>query len=352
MTNELEKLKKTITATNELEKLEAAKLEKVKKLFRDKDNGNKEYPLDVYERIMDMAITSGIDAVPAMIEILSFKKKDGGRSYTPMRTIAALRLIAQNTGTWAGNDSVVWSEDPLELFGKRYPNWGQMTIYKIVQGQRCAFVSPKLYAKETVQSRSLWESKGLFMFEKNIEAAALRRAFPGILEDLYIPEEGFVPGAEEGKVNTSGMDALSGVKAAVVSTDKETGEVTISAGLVTEEVYAEAIQATVDSIIEPLRESIVFKPNFALLQTMEPIAETIALEPVIKEPTPDLETLKPTMTADDLMNWLNQIRECTNQKQLDEVAAMVKDIYLLSSTDKKNLNEAVKTTKIKIKGNK
>ncbi len=329
--------------TNELEKLEAAKLERVKKLFRDRDNDNKEYPLDVYDRIIDMAITSGIDAVPAMIEILSFgNQKTGTRTYTPMRTIAALRLIAQNTGTWAGNDGVTWSEDSLELYGRRYPNWGQMTIYKMVQGQRCAFVSPKLYAKETVKGKSLWESKGLFMFEKNIEAAALRRAFPGILEDLYIPEEGFVPGVEEGKVNTSGIDALSNVKAAMVSTNKETGEVIIGEGEITPDVYNEVIE----KCLEPLKP-IVFKPNFA---TAKVTLDTTTPEPAVE--APDLAELKPTMTADDLMNWLNQIRECTNQKQLDEVAAMVKDIYLLSSTDKKNLNEAVKTTKAKIGGKK
>lgn len=373
--------------TNEQEtaKLELAKLDRVKKLFRDRDNGNKEYPMDIYERIIQMAIDTGIDAVPSMIEVLSFKKKDGTRTYTPMRTIAAQRLVAQNTGVWAGNDGVVWSEATVEVNGQRYPQWGQMTQYKIIHGQRCAFVGPKLYAKETVRNAPMWDTqsgKGLFMFEKNIEAASLRRAFPGILEDFYIPEEGYIPGMEEGKINTSGMDALANVKAATVTTNKDTGEVIVSAGFVTAEVYDQAIKAAAEKQfpkLEPIELSLNKRAEVTLDKVAAQIAEQVVPEiieelgigsmleaigidvlelteavakDVEKDIAADLAELKPAMTADDLTNWLNQIRECTNQKQLDDVAAMVKDIYLLSLVDKKNLNEAVKTTKAKIKDKK
>lgn len=162
---------------------------------------------DVASKIMNLAEAADVQPHRGMIELLPFNKKDSRgqwvKTFTPMLTIGALRAIAQSTGAWAGLDPVLFSEKLISIKGKQKkdgsvpeytaPEWGQMTIYKMVQGQRVPFPSPRLYFKEFWQDKDMWEKKTLFMFEKNIEAAALRRAFPEkmLSEDFerYIPEE-------------------------------------------------------------------------------------------------------------------------------------------------------------------
>ncbi len=162
---------------------------------------------EVALKIINLAETADVQPHRGMIELLPFNKKDPRgqwiKTFTPMLTIGALRAIAQSTGAWAGLDPVLFSEKLITIKGKEKkdgsipeytaPEWGQMTIYKMVQGQRVPFPSPKLYFKEFWQDKDMWEKKTSFMFEKNIEAAALRRAFPEkiLSEDFekYIPEE-------------------------------------------------------------------------------------------------------------------------------------------------------------------
>ena len=124
--------------------------------------------------------------------------------------IGDLRTTAARS-PYAGCDDVKWGPDKTEEFTGQttwsgetrnisakvtYPEWGQMTVYRIVEGVRCAFVGPKVYWKETygVQGKtdvpnSMWTKRPRGQLEKCVEAAALRRACPEEIGNQYIDDE-------------------------------------------------------------------------------------------------------------------------------------------------------------------
>ena len=111
--------------------------------------------------------------------------------------IAEYRTTAVRTAAYAGHDEVAFGPtmeqtwDETDKSGKKYgevslkfPEWAQMTVYRIVQGQRCAFPGPRVYWLETYASKkdgcpnSMWATRPIGMIAKCAEAAALRGAFP------------------------------------------------------------------------------------------------------------------------------------------------------------------------------
>jgi phage recombination protein Bet len=132
------------------------------------------------------------------------------------------RTTAGRTGQWAGNDECRFGPTLTEPFKDEqvrskynaqsrsreqyiakgecpafsFPEWAQVTVYKIVSGQRVAFVGPKVYFKEIFSGEkglrvpnSRWRQAPIQMLEKCAEAAALRRAFPEELGNEYTAEE-------------------------------------------------------------------------------------------------------------------------------------------------------------------
>ena len=161
-----------------------------------------------------------------------------------MPGIELYRTKAARTGLYAGMDPAQWGEDTSEEFGGEpkfewdegerkkvakgtyanlkltYPIWCDVTVYRIVQGLRCAFPSGRVYWKEiyatagrdTSLPNEMWRKRTRGQLEKCAEALALRRAFPEI---------GAVPTVEEmiGKVIDS--DAGSGVVVEGAVTEKK-----------------------------------------------------------------------------------------------------------------------------------
>lgn len=105
--------------------------------------------------------------------------------------IAEYRTTASRTGIYAGHDEVQhgptiehkW-QDGEETVTVVFPEWSQMTVYRIVAGNRCPFPGPKVYWLETYASKkndapnSMWRDRPIGMIDKCAEAAALRGAFP------------------------------------------------------------------------------------------------------------------------------------------------------------------------------
>lgn len=104
-------------------------------------------------------------------------------------SIAEVRITATRTGLYAGRDETIFGPDKTESLGGievTYPEWAQVTVYRYVAGQACAFVGEKVrwkeyYAKakrDTLAPNDMWKTKTYSQLAKCAEANALRCAFP------------------------------------------------------------------------------------------------------------------------------------------------------------------------------
>ena len=125
--------------------------------------------------------------------------------------IGELRTTAFRTGLYGGCDAATFGPDETVTFsgqvGKRgqerhievevtYPEWCQVTVYRMVGAQRCPIPGPRVYWRETYarQGRTdvpneMWSRRPRGQLEKCAEAAALRRAFPEEVGEQYTNDE-------------------------------------------------------------------------------------------------------------------------------------------------------------------
>lgn len=136
----------------------------------------------------------------------------GAMVETVWPSISELRTTASRTGEYAGIDEVEFGP-PIErtftgMVGKKgdkeqvtvkltFPEWGKITVYRFINGHRVPFHSPKIFWLETYATRDRWcdvpneqwARRPYGQFEKCIEAAGLRRAFPEEIGNEYSAEE-------------------------------------------------------------------------------------------------------------------------------------------------------------------
>lgn len=128
-----------------------------------------------------------------------YDKKRGKMVDTVWPAIAESRITAMRTQHYAGKDETVFGPEVTEQLGGvevTYPQWASVTVYRFVQGVRCAFTGERVrwkeyYAKakrDTAAPNDMWRVKAYSQLSKCAEASALRCAFP---------EEDSGPTAEE-----------------------------------------------------------------------------------------------------------------------------------------------------------
>lgn len=106
-------------------------------------------------------------------------------------SISELRTTAFRTRSYAGTDPTAWGDDKTMSWGTGaqtveviFPEWAQVTVYRLVEGQRCAFPGPRVYWLETFAHtkgggpNAMWTKRPRGQLEKCAQAAALRNAFP------------------------------------------------------------------------------------------------------------------------------------------------------------------------------
>lgn len=117
--------------------------------------------------------------------------------------IGELRTTAHRTGLYAGRDKpefgpIVEREfypEKGKPFTLSYPEWCQITVYRMVGDKRVGFEGPLVYWDETFSSgrdgtpNSMWRRRTRSQLEKCAEAAALRAAFPEELGDMWSSDE-------------------------------------------------------------------------------------------------------------------------------------------------------------------
>lgn len=123
--------------------------------------------------------------------------------------IAEIRTTATRTKQYAGIDAVEFGPMIERTFtGKtggqnsdtitkkvRYPEWASVVVYRIVAGQKCAYHA-KVFWEETYATmgksdvpNDMWAKRSRGQLDKCVEAAALRKAFPEELGNVYAAEE-------------------------------------------------------------------------------------------------------------------------------------------------------------------
>lgn len=176
----------------------------------------------------------GLDVFKRPVHIVPIRTKlktpDGKDYWGELETvwpgINELRTTAHRTGIYAGADPADWGPDmtsewelpsgdddggdhpnapprekkapaaPPKMLRVKHPEWCQITVYRIVQGQRVAFPGPRVYWLETYATvgksdrpNDMWQDRARGQLEKCAEAAALRKAFPEELGGEHIVEE-------------------------------------------------------------------------------------------------------------------------------------------------------------------
>jgi phage recombination protein Bet len=122
--------------------------------------------------------------------------------------IGELRTTAFRTKQYAGADVCQFGPMMERTFtseldnGERrnitvkFAEWAQLTVYRMIDGQRVPIPGPRVYWLETYSRmgrtelpNEMWQKRPIGQHEKCAEAAALRRAFPEELGDEHIDDE-------------------------------------------------------------------------------------------------------------------------------------------------------------------
>lgn len=149
-----------------------------------------------------------LDPFKRVVHIVPVWDSEAGRYVeTVWPGIAEHRITAIRTKTYAGADAAVFGEPITQTFkgatkkgpierSLTFPGWAQLTVYRLIEGQRVPVPGPRVYWLETYSKmgraevpNDRWCRAPFQMIEKCAEAAALRRAFPEELGDEATAEE-------------------------------------------------------------------------------------------------------------------------------------------------------------------
>lgn len=188
-----------------------------------------------------------LDPFKRVVHIVPVWSKDAGKMVdTVWPGIAELRTTAFRTGLYAGRDRTEFGPDIVETIGTEevtYPEWAQVTVYRLIGDERAPFPGPTVYWRETyaqakrndVTPNSMWLKRPRGQLEKCSEAAALRAAFPEELGGEYTSDEmhgQVIDGAYDARTETWSADAMAerprrddGPRLALMTVDEETGEI-------------------------------------------------------------------------------------------------------------------------------
>lgn len=142
-----------------------------------------------------------LDPFKRVVHIVPIWDSNAGRMVdTVWPGIGELRTTAFRTAQYAGRARTEFGPDVTMKLGSveiTFPEWAQVTVYRMIDGQRVAFEGPQVYWLETYAERkrndpspnSMWAKRPRGQIDKCAEAAALRAAFPEEVGNEYCAEE-------------------------------------------------------------------------------------------------------------------------------------------------------------------
>lgn len=150
-----------------------------------------------------IAKRKGLDPFSGQIVAVKRNTRNGPRvSY--QTGIDGFRSLAERTGGYLGSDLPDFG--PPCGCGKApeyHPEWATVTVHRLHASGRVVDQPARAKWHEFVPSDAfMWGEKPEVMIGKCAEAQALRKAFPWVLGDIYIPEE--MVGADEADATSAG----------------------------------------------------------------------------------------------------------------------------------------------------
>ena len=140
-----------------------------------------------FDRFMYFCSVRDLDPIEGHCYAQARKNKDTGRYTMSIQTgIDGLRLIADRTGLYAGNDDYEYG--PLEG-GK--PSWARAAVYKVLPGgQLGKFAATARWTEYKPRFNDhMWQAMPHNQLGKCAEALALRKGFPGPLGNIHTDDE-------------------------------------------------------------------------------------------------------------------------------------------------------------------
>lgn len=137
-----------------------------------------------------VAKRTGLDPLTKQIyAIYRWNTRMGREAMTIQASIDGMRLVAQRTHGYVGQDDVIFDDE-----AKKYPGKASVTVYKKMGGQRVPFTASARWNEYCQTDKaglptSMWAKMPYLMLGKCAEALALRKAFPNELSGIYTPEE-------------------------------------------------------------------------------------------------------------------------------------------------------------------
>jgi len=202
---------------------------------------------DELDLFLYQARRTGLDPLAKQIHAIKRWNNKENREVMSIQTgIDGFRLIADRTGKYAGSDDPVVDQEPQ-------PNKATVTVYKMVEGQRCAFTATARWDEYFPGEKQgfMWKKMPCVMLGKCAEALALRKAFPAELSGLYTFDEMAQAGASaphEPEAEEVANDTIEGFVTAV---EESKGVTWIS--VIDEKEETWACVARRESVLELLR---------------------------------------------------------------------------------------------------
>lgn len=184
---------------------------------------------DAIVMVLSYCKTRGLDPFKRPVHIVPvYDSARGAYIESVWPGISELRTTASRTKGYAGCDVAEFGDlTEMEFKGRikrngnwidetvtvEFPEWCRITVYRIVDGQRCKFVGPKVSWLESYATQGasdlpnkMWQERPEGQLEKCAEAAALRRAFPEELGNELTAEEMIGRNIHDLVVDTTAID--------------------------------------------------------------------------------------------------------------------------------------------------
>ena len=138
-----------------------------------------------------VAQRKGLDPFSGQIMAVKRNTRHGARvSY--QTGIDGHRSLAERTGQYRGSTEAEFGPDcDCGKPPAAHPKWAKVEVMRLYPGDELPMLQPGTadWHEFVPQDAFMWHDKPRLMLAKCAEAQALRKAFPWVLGDLYIPEE-------------------------------------------------------------------------------------------------------------------------------------------------------------------